>query len=679
MGTDGQFTITGADGRTLVLRPRMEGAHVEGFAAEYFERILVARRDLLAEEVLAEGEPELSRVAAALPRMVGYAFVGHPGVDERAIIAPDGSIEGVLGPLVELPPAELARRGRWGIIDPRLPLPVLRIEQPDGAVREQITVATVGAAGELRVLVRRAERCGGAERAEYLASGSERPTDAAEFEAAVADAWRWAEQARQGGLQLTGGDTELTDLALSSLHLADLTLRGCHPRYGIGTYDRPKDHGFPPTVLQMGLTLLEWGRYERAADVLDCYLDAFVRPDGTFEYYGPAVAEYGQFLALAARYVDLTGDRRWWRVRQSVLRRVWRRLLQLRRESRMDTEAPELARGLIPGLPEADYHLQDEQWREYYYAGDAWVVRGLTAIARVLRGAGQTEEAADLAAEAAEYRRDLLASVAAASVAVGDEVYVPPGPTQREPIARMTQDRHASYCNYRYLAEMASAGVLKVETTARILSWRRTHGGELLALTRFQDHLDDWPVAHWARALLEAGELARYQLLLYAHLAHHQCVGWLTAPEQVSIVPDESGARYVVAGQVVPCQVTAALLLRWALACELRDEEMLLLAPAVLHRWTEGEGLSARDLPTRWGAVSLALRDEDGTLTAHVELPAAMPARTRLRIPRPPRATTRLVSVEGADEHAWDEETGAVTLSGGRDVTVVARISPSAP
>lgn len=674
MNTDTQFTITGADGRSLVLRPRMERAGVEGFDAGDLERLLAARDDPLADELLAGGEPDLSRVAAALPRMVGHAFVGHPGVDERALIAPDGSIEGVLEPLVELTPAELARRGQWGVIDRRLPLPVLRVELANGAVHEQVAVATIGAAGELRVLVRRVERRDGTERARYLAPGSDRPTDATEFEVAVADAWSWAEQARIGGAELTGADAELTDLALSSLHLADLTLRGCHPRYGIGVYDQERHHGFPPTTLFIGLTLLEWGRFDRAADVLGCYLDAFVHEDGTFDYYGPAVAEYGQFLALAARYVDVTGDLRWWCTRQSVLRRVWRRLLELRRASLADAGAPELARGLIPGLPEADYHHQDEQWREYYYAGDAWAVRGLAEVARLLRRGGQVEEAAALMAEVADYRRDLLASVAAAAVAVGDEVYVPPGPTQREPIARMTRDRHASYCNYRYFAEMVSAGVLDAATAAHVLAWRRAHGGELLAMTRFQGHLDDWPVAHWARAWLEAGELERYGLLLYAHLVHHQCVGWLTAPEQASIVPDVSGARYVVAGQVVPCQVTPALLLRWALAYELRDEDTLLLAPAVLHHWTEGEGLSAHQVPTRWGPVDLALRDEGGTLTARVELPDAIPTRLRLRIPRRPGTSASLLSVEGARDYGWNETAGTVTVSGGDAVTVVARI-----
>jgi hypothetical protein len=89
-------------------------------------------------------------------------------------------------------------------------------------------------------------------------------------------------------------------------------------------------------------------------------------------YYGPALAEYGQLLSLCAHYVDLTGDARWWLRREPALRRIWGRLLALRREAVADEDAPPNARGLIAGLPEADYQGDAAQWREYYYSGDAW-------------------------------------------------------------------------------------------------------------------------------------------------------------------------------------------------------------------------------------------------------------------------------------------------------------------
>ncbi len=668
---DGRVVIRDRDGAELGLRPWLEHANAEGFPGDFFGEILGSRADVLAERVLEDGEPSHARISGMLPRAIGETFVGDSRRDERFIIQPDGSVEGLLGPLADITARELALHARWGLVHRRLPLPILRIGLPDRQMVEQIAVADIDAAGEARLLVRRRD----GDRVDHLApaGGCDEAEDA--FCDAVLTQWRLVSEFHERGMRLTGGDELLGDLAASSLWLADLTLRGCHPRYGIGTYDRFKDHGFPPTVIHLGSCLVEWGHFERARDVIDCYLNAYVADDGSFVYYGPAVSEYGQLLSLCARYLELSGDLRWWRGRESVLRRIWTRLRVLRRESLADDSAPEHARGLIPGLPEADYHGSEEQWREYYYSGDAWAVRGLTDVARALQVTGRSEEAAALEEGATQYRADLLASVHAAGVATDEGLYVPPGPTQRVPIERMTQDRHSSYCNYRYFAEMISAGVLPQRVVRRVLDWRATHGGELLAMTRFEGHLDDWPVLNYARALLETGEIERYQLLLYAHLAHHQAAGWLAAPEQVDIVPGESGVRRYHAGQVVPCQVTVPLMLRWALLYELRDEDVLLVAPAVEHRWLCGGGLSARGLPTRWGPVDLELDSDGRTVTASLGLPVGTPAVVRLRIPRSPDAPVVLASVTGAAEQEWDESAGAVTLSQcGTKVTVRASV-----
>ncbi len=255
------------------------------------------------------------------------------------------------------------------------------------------------------------------------------------------------------------------------------------------------------------------------------------------------------------------------------------------------------------------------------------------------------DEAERIEAEVRAYTRDLLESIEAASVETGDGVYVPPGPTQTEPIERMTQNRHASYCNYRYFAEMVSAGVLPQRAVRRVLDWRRDHGGELLAMTRFEDHLDDWPVLNWARALLETGEIARYQVLLHAHLAHHQAAGWLAAPEQATIVPDASGARRYHAGQVAPCQVVVPQMLRWALAYEPRDAEMLLIAPAVQTQWI-ADGLQVEGLPTRWGPLDLAMRSTERAVEAQLRLPTGVPE-VGVRLPLPAGARLRRADIEG--------------------------------
>jgi hypothetical protein len=673
---DGTLVFASEAGPQAVLEPRLEGANAQGFQAGYFERVLEAHSDLLGERVLAGGEPSYQAVVALLPRLIDYSFVGDPRVEERAIVRPDGSIEGLLGPLTKVPEVELAQCGEWGMLDWSLPLPVMRLELDEGASAEQIVVATVGAEGSLRVLVRRRYLEGDGERLEYLGLPTEGgPGNEAEFYEAVLTAWRQRRELEERLMKVEGGDSDLTASVVASLQMAELTMRGCRPRYGIGVYDQERHDGFPPTTLHLVLCLLEWGDLARAEDILGYYLDAFVNSDGSFDYYGPAVAEYGQMLALAARYVQLSGDLRWWVARQSVLRRIWQRLLDLRRRSLEDEQAPPGARGLIAGLPEADYHGDEEQWREYYFAGDAWACRGLTEMARLLQRTGQDAEASTIIREVQGYKADLAAAIAGAKVDTEGGVFVPPGPTQRTPFEHMTQDRHASYCNYRYLAEMVSAGIVDRETMRQVFDYRRSHGGELLGMTRFMGHLDDWPVLNYARAMLELGDVEHYLLLLYSHLAHHQAAGWLAAYEQVDIVPDEHGVRHQRAGQVVPCQVTVPLMLRWALAYELRDQDVLLVAPAVAHRWIAGEGgLQVSGLPTRWGRLEFELRGSDEAVEARLRLPEGFAAEVRLRIPAPLGRALRGVQVNGREAENLLRWECIVTLPppSGEQLTVVA-------
>ncbi len=44
--------------------------------------------------------------------------------------------------------------------------------------------------------------------------------------------------------------------------------------------------------------------------------------------------------------------------------------------------------------------------------------------------------------------------------------------------------------------------LLESKEAEAIVSFRRQRGGELLGMTRFYRHLDDWPVGHYAHYLL---------------------------------------------------------------------------------------------------------------------------------------------------------------------------------
>ncbi len=78
-------------------------------------------------------------------------------------------------------------------------------------------------------------------------------------------------------------------------------------------------------------------------------------------------------------------------------------------------------------------------------------------------------------------------------------------------------------------------------------------GGQFCGMTRFSDHLDDWPLAEYLSALSSLGRKRDFLLSLYGHVAYHQAEGHLTAYEQVTFPPGSPAADYCL-----PCQLVAA-------------------------------------------------------------------------------------------------------------------------
>lgn len=72
-------------------------------------------------------------------------------------------------------------------------------------------------------------------------------------------------------------------------------------------------------------------------------------------------------------------------------------------------------------------------------------------------------------------------------------------------------------------------------------------------MSRFEGHLDDWPLYDNHEGLSALGMRAEYRYVLWGHILFHQAHGHLTAHEQVSQPP---GGR--VADHCKPCQLVAA-------------------------------------------------------------------------------------------------------------------------
>ena len=333
------------------------------------------------------------------------------------------------------------------------------------------------------------------------------------------------------------------DLSVKTgLAFIDATFQGTHPKYGVKGYGHDIHDGFPPTIIAAVDALSAWGLNDRAIALWTYWLKHFVRDDGTIAYYGPSISEYGQLLHTAASLEERAGSGSWWETRFPFLNRMADYLLRLRADA-------ERRDGLIAGSPEAD---EREKVRRYFH-NNAWAAKGLRRWAEICErqdapvATGAIRNCADALA------RDTLAAIRATWDADPADWWLSPQVEPLERPASWTATRDASYTNYRYLPELLSSDLLPQDMANRVVESRLNAGGQFCGMTRFGDHLDDWPLADYLHGLWALGRRDDFLLTLYGHVTYHQADGHLTAYEQMSFPPGREVAPFCL-----PCQLAAA-------------------------------------------------------------------------------------------------------------------------
>jgi hypothetical protein len=225
----------------------------------------------------------------------------------------------------------------------------------------------------------------------------------------------------------------------------------------------------------------------------------------------------------------------------------------------------------------------------------------------------------------------------------------------------MTESTLASYTNYRYWLETLSARCLEPAQERMLLDYRQAHGGELLAMTRFSNILDDWPYFHQALGLLEHDRVDRYLLGYWAHIAHHQTQGTSTAYEGVPIHGWRE--RRHAADYCIPSELTAPLMTRWMLVYEERDADVLWLGRAVPRPWLE-QGLAVEGALTRWGKVGFRLEPsaDRRQVKAEIQLAAGARPTVMLRVRHPSRMPLADCTVTGGTCERLDAPSELVRL-----------------
>jgi len=336
-----------------------------------------------------------------------------------------------------------------------------------------------------------------------------------------------------------------------------------HPRYGVGTYGYSIHDSFMPAILTMANVLLEYGHAELAFDRMDYFLERFILEDGSNDYYGPSLAEYGMLLELCERFGAQPGGPDWLNSHRKVLARIVRYLIRMRNP--LINGSGDLFLRLLPGVPEAD----TRDIGGIYTHNNAWVWRGMLAWKNIAGLLKLPEAFCEAQAEAEDLAEQLRSAINSHLTPDGLVPYLI-SPDFR--LGDFQETRNSVYANYRYYPELLDSGFLTREESLKLIEARETRHGELEGMTLFHYQAvcpddrelapygcDNWPIFPYGRALARLGERERLIRLIDGHYKYHQTRDTFTAYESVEADTPE---RRAITDWCVPAQLIYPGLLR---------------------------------------------------------------------------------------------------------------------
>ena len=353
--------------------------------ADYFDNLKAALDDPLAEQVLAAGEPDFPRVAALLPPLRDLGFLGEDTLVERFEVGRPATSSATTTSAVR-------RRASSSASGCSRASCQLRCTPTERSGAAGAAAGSGGRRREAAVVAPPEVGAGYGAIFRYTCDAEEvAPED---FYAALLSLWEQWERFRRQGVRLQPAGARPAGAGRAghaAAGRADLPRAAAALRRRL--LRRSSEHNsFPPATIFLVQALLAWGQSARAARrALSHYLSRYVKPDGTLDYYGPAVAEYGQVAGAGGRV-----RARWRRCangcarRLTLLRPVWQRPGGPARGRASSSYPPgDPHHGLIPGLPESGLPRQARA------VADASTTRATCGPAAGLREIGRAAARAD--------------------------------------------------------------------------------------------------------------------------------------------------------------------------------------------------------------------------------------------------------------------------------------------
>ena len=469
-------------------------------------------------------------------------------------------------------------------------------------------------------------------------------------------------------------DTQLRDFAPTSLpqnvwvdmskyaFAKELLVRpgGVYPKYGAvdRDYYGSEYDGFQDIFTMAVFANLEWGRFDMARAIIDNYLSDFTDSKGMIDMRGPETAQFGMELMLFAKYFNYTGDAALLLKHQEKIEATASMLCEMHDESlRLPADDP--GHGLIHGWSESDSCLapKPETWWLPYFANSAFAARGLQDFSHAWRN---IKPAAAGEKSTADWLRRSKILQDAVTASIEKNIHSDMNPPYVGTYAgatgtvweSMQKERPSpQQWAHRPYAELLQANMLSPKLANLVIDCMRAYGGTTLGIVANMEppHPNGRDILGfisygYAQALLRLDRVQEYLLFLYSHRFHDHTPGSWTAGEVSGI---EGGTAIFC----IPAQQTIPLLVRWMLVFEDSDDDKLYLGKGLPRDWVgSGKEIRIDQAPTRWGRVNfkMAANPAAKRVSSTVELArSGAPKELQVKFRLPAQNALQRVSVNG--------------------------------
>jgi hypothetical protein len=433
------------------------------------------------------------------------------------------------------------------------------------------------------------------------------------------------------------------------------------PSYGAYTYDGIT-YDFEGEEFLEALDL--YGRHAEARRCLEELLargeKRTIKPAGQFaEHEGWLDFGDGDLYAFGSagsraicEHFRMTGDVPWLEKMAPRLRRAAAWIRKARATTRqVDAQGQKAPHyGLIPKGSWCDI----QEW-EYWFFTSALYYRSLYDMADVLRRI-DASEAARLAAEAREFREDILRAVDRCTDRRNDPPFIPLAPYVSQPSADqpdLQSNRYGMYWSIVGPNILVHCGVIEPNDprTTWALRFLEQRNGFLLGNARFSGGIDTKYTYPSAVAYLRRGETTKALLSLYGIRAYGMSRDTCSTPEVYEEIKS-GGTTPRWFSPCLPdrfCNVRFLSLVRNLAVRE--ESDMLYLLDGIPRAWlADGKHVEIARAPTHFGPVSLqgASLTRQGEIRCEVCLPhRAPPAHAILRLRHPDASPLKRVTING--------------------------------